>query len=184
MPSTLAAGTAPVPITVPTFGVHPPGTWEPTDRGVPASFWNEFLNQDRDTSAQHFGILTIRNCGGWMPAGTNKAPPSSFARIGMYLLSRFALLFNGSPEARQRRQWALVTVRGTMLVLSNVHPDERPEDPAAFPDAVTGGMTQDQAEELVHRANSRRLARGDVREWCVAVVRADRVPHDTEGGDA
>lgn len=115
----------------------------------------------------------------WKPKSARDVPPSCTDRLGMFLSAQFAMLLNQSMYSRKRR-WALVTTRGTVLIVSGI--TDRPINPSDFPSCVQGGLSFEVAEQLAIEANTPRFELSRVpREWTVAVRRADSVT-DAEGG--
>ena len=115
----------------------------------------------------------------WKPKSARDVPPSMTDRMGMFLSAQFAMLLNQSMYSRKRR-WALVTTRGTVLIVSGI--TDRPINPSDFPSCVQGGLSFEVAEQLAIEANAPRFELSRVpREWTVAVRRADSVT-DAEGG--
>lgn len=125
--------------------------------------------------ATHFGVVTIQNMD-WAPESAHDLPPSVADGLGMEVSSQFVMMFNQSATARQRRRWAMLTNRGTVLILTGVKPDERPIHSADFHASVQGGMTFHEAESTANKANEARYALARIpRQWTIAVRRADCV---------
>lgn len=115
----------------------------------------------------------------WKPKSARDVPPSMTDRMGMFLSAQFAMLLNQSMYSRKRR-WALVTTRGTTLIISGI--TDRPINPSDFPSCVQGGLSFEVAEQLAIEANTPRFELSRIpREWTIAVRRADSVT-DAEGG--
>jgi hypothetical protein len=129
-----------------------------------------------------FGVLTIDNQD-WSPRRFDDIPPSLTQGLGMELSAHFALIYNQSSMAVNKRRWALVTTRGTVLVLCGLQLADRPSNPAAFPAGfVQGGLTYDEAERFALEANEPRWQLSRIpRQWTIALRRADTVEKD---GDA
>lgn len=133
------------------------------------------------------GVVTIKNSE-WRPRKVVDIPHSITQGMGMSLSAHFALVYNQSDTARTQRRWAVVTSRGTVLILSGIPDADRPTNPAAFPPCVQSGLSYDQAELAAGEANALRFKFAAVpREWSIALRRADcvdDVSYGLEGGDA
>lgn len=126
------------------------------------------------------GVVTIVN-DSWMPVSSRSVPPSLCNRLGMYLASRWCLLFNESADARKKNHWALPTCKGNAIVLAGILPGDRPLNPSDFPECVIGGLPLDVAYQLSTGANLSRCGSGIPKLWSVAVRRIDSITDDSEG---
>lgn len=133
------------------------------------------------------GLVTIKN-DNWIPQSETDLPHSMTQGLGMELSAHFAMVYNQSTMARNKRRWAVVTNRGTVLILTGIKLADRPTNPADFPSFVESGLTFNQAEQRAAEANAPRLALAIVpRDWAIAVRRADSVEVQrlaVEGGAA
>lgn len=120
------------------------------------------------------GVVTIANHGGWSPKNPSAVPPSVMDGMGMQVSAIFAMAYNQSEHSWQRGRWAVVTSRGTIVILTGIRAEERPLNPADFPPCVQDRLTYGQAEALALEANTPRHAGSIVpREWSIALRRAD-----------
>lgn len=131
------------------------------------------------------GTITVDNPT-WAPPKATSVPPSLTETLGMQLSATFAILFNQSAHARGKRRWAVVTSRGTVVILAGVKPEQRPANPADFPPCVTAGLTHREAEDFTREANEPRFALAHIpRQWTISLRRADCVDKpesEVEGG--
>jgi hypothetical protein len=126
------------------------------------------------------GVVTIKNSE-WRPKKVGDTPNSITQGLGMDLSASFALVYNQSHLAKSHGRWAVLTNRGTVLILTGIRGADRPLNPAGFPPCVQGGMTYDNAEHLALEANELRFKLAAVpREWAISLRRADSM----EGGVA
>jgi hypothetical protein len=126
------------------------------------------------------GVVTIKNSE-WRPKKVGDIPSSLTQGLGMELSAQFAMVYNQSQFARSYGRWAVVTNRGTVLILTGIRGADRPINPADFPPCVQGGMTYENSEALISEANEPRFKLAAVpREWAIAIRRADSM----EGGAA
>lgn len=121
------------------------------------------------------GLVTINNLD-WEPKSRLDVPPSPTMNLGMDIAAQFAIAYNQSDFARQKRRWCVVTNRGTCLILTGIPADQRPLNPCDFPPIVQQGLTFPEAEKAADEQNTERhrLARIP-RNWTVALRRADSV---------
>jgi hypothetical protein len=133
------------------------------------------------------GVVTIRNSE-WKPTKPAAIPKSMTQGLGISLSAHFAMIYNQSEMARIHRRWAVLTTRGTVMILANIPDAERPTNPAAFPPCVQSGMSSDAADLAAVEANGPRLQVAIIpRQWTIAVRLADCVddmPPTKEGGAA
>lgn len=124
------------------------------------------------------GLVTI-TVDKWEPKSRLDVPPSPTTSMGMELSAQFAIAFNQSEFARQRRRWCVVTNRGTCLMLTGIPAEHRPLNPCDFPPCVEQRLTYPEAELIAETQNTERhrLARIP-RNWTVALRRADSVQRD------
>jgi hypothetical protein len=132
------------------------------------------------------GLVTIKNSD-WRPSKPSAVPKSITQGMGMSLSAQFAIVYNQSELARMLRRWAVVTTRGTVLILADIPNTERPINPAEFPECVQVGLSSDEADLAASEENGSRLEVAIVpRRWTIAVRRADCVDATPmqEGGAA
>ena len=121
------------------------------------------------------GLVTIA-VDQWEPKSRLDVPPSPMNAMGMELAAQFAIAFNQSIFARQRRRWCVVTNRGTCLMLTGIPIDQRPLNPCDFPPCVQQGMTYPEAELIADEQNTERFKVARIpRNWTVSLRRADSV---------
>ncbi|WP_373653377.1 hypothetical protein [Schlesneria sp. DSM 10557] len=121
------------------------------------------------------GTLTIQNVS-WEPANSRDVPPSVTDELGMELAAQYVLLYNQSETSRNRRRWALLTNRGSVVILSGIALQDRPANPADFPKCVQGNLTFRTAEDTANAANKVRFALARIpRQWTISLRRADSV---------
>lgn len=132
-----------------------------------------------------FGVVTV-TVNDWKPKNARAVPPSLTDGLGMWTSAQWAMLFNASAVARHRKQWACVTTRGTVVVLSGIRLQDRPADVGTFPAVcVQGGLSFHAAEAMAIGANAPRIELARVpREWTIPVRLANSVEQETIGGDA
>lgn len=114
-----------------------------------------------------FGLLTIA-VSDWAPKTYRSTPPSICDGMSAAVSRAFAVAYNSSEHAAQRKRWCLVLHTGSTLILTNL--DQRPSDPSVFPSFIRRYHTQAEAEAVMQLENAERhrLARVP-REWCVVV---------------
>jgi hypothetical protein len=121
------------------------------------------------------GLVTIA-VDKWEPKSRLDVPPSPTTQMGMELAAQFAIAFNQSNFARQRRRWCVVTNRGTCLMLTGIPIDQRPLNPCDFPPCVQQGMTYPDVELIADEQNTERFKVARIpRNWTVSLRRADSV---------
>ncbi|WP_373650571.1 hypothetical protein [Schlesneria sp. DSM 10557] len=121
------------------------------------------------------GTVTIQNVS-WEPANSRDVPPSVTDELGMELAGQYVLLYNQSDISRRKRRWAVLTNRGSVVILSGISPQDRPADPADFPPCVQAGLTFRVAEDAANRANKTRYDLARIpRQWTISLRRADSV---------
>ncbi len=128
-------------------------------------------------------VVTIANAE-WRPTKPEAIPKSITQGMGMSLSAHYAMVYNQSDLARQLRRWAVVTTRGTVLILSGIPEAQRPTNPADFPPCVQAGLTYGRAESIAVESNGPRFAIAAVpREWTISLRRADCVDdmHPADG---
>ena len=122
-----------------------------------------------------FGIVTI-SVDAWRPKNARAVPPSLTDGLGMWLSSRYAMLFNASPIARHRGHWACVTTRSGIVVLSGIRLQDRPVDVSTFPPCVQSGLTFHEAEQMAISMNAPRIELSRVpRLWTIGVRMANTI---------
>lgn len=127
---------------------------------------HEALHDDR-TGSGDFGVITVR-VENWAPKNARSCPPSLTDGMSAELSIQFALAYNASEHAAQRKRWALVTHSGTILILTGL--EDRPSDPAAFPGSVVRVHTLAEANRVMELENGERHRHAKIpREWCIAV---------------
>ena len=116
-----------------------------------------------------WGLVTL-NVTNWHPNGPGSCPPSLTNGFSFEVSRQFAIAYNKSLQSRQRHRWAVVMTNSTILFLSNINHEDRPEDPAGFPPCVKVGFTQREAEETMISENRERHRVAHVpRSWTVAL---------------
>lgn len=145
----------------------------PTLAGVPTS--PATPDQPRD-----WGLVTIQVVD-FKPRGLRSQPPSVTDSCGTDVALMFAIAFNQSHLAKQRRRWALVGSTGSVLTITDVDAETRPTDPTAFPPIVVSGLTMIEAIELAEAANRPRLEHAVIpRLWTIAVMPLARAESDQD----
>lgn len=131
-----------------------------------------------DWKSRHdWGVITFDNSGGWKPKSERSVPPSICDQMGRQIASIFAIAFNQAAHAIAKNRWAVVTARGTVIILSGIPLTDRPLNPAALPKCAQSGLTFEQAEQAVNEANRERFRLATIpREWSVTVSPADLLP--------
>lgn len=100
------------------------------------------------------GVVTVQNHVSWSSKSVCAVPPSVMKRMGMHAASIFAIAFNQSEYARYKPRWALVTNRGSVLVLTGVPSAGSPLNPADFSPCVDES-SQTAGEEQPANENAR-----------------------------
>ena len=114
-----------------------------------------------------WGVVTV-SIVDFEPKSVTSVPPSMTDSAGPHVSAMFAHCLNRSEFYRSRRRWALLTGSGSVLTVNVV--DDRPNDPAAFPDCVQGDLTMKAANELAIELNRPRLKLARIpREWSIPV---------------
>lgn len=159
--------------------VSPPGGFPPE------SDVEELLRRPRRRKPGG-GVVTVANHVEWSPTKPSDIPPSAVRLRGMEKAADFAIAYNESAHAIRNSRWAVVTNRGTVLVLTGIRIEERPINPADFPPCVLACPTIGQAADCAADANAARLAMAIVpRQWSVSLRRADCISQQaTKGGGA
>lgn len=127
------------------------------------------------------GLVTVI-VDNWTPKSARSVPPSVTDHLTMWLSTQWAILFNQSAFARRKKRWAVVTARGTVIVLCNIQLRDRPVNPADMPNCCITDLTFDTADRLAIAANTPRVEHSRVpRQWTVCIRRADSVNVETDG---
>lgn len=123
-----------------------------------------------DDGPRTWGLVTIEVID-FTPSGLKSRPPSITDGIAGHQVSQiFAIAFNRSDFARNKRRWALVNDVGTVVMLNSITDDERPLAPNAFPPFVKSGLTMHEAVNQANELNAPRLKLARVpRQWSIPV---------------
>src|SRR5262249_4884962 len=129
------------------------------------------------TDPRHFAILTVANdAPDWRPESENSPPPAVQLRgVDVKLQAGFVMSLNGSEWAARKRRVAILLAAGGVVILNNVHPNDRPADPRDYPAGSENGMTKDEAAALAAEQNRERLKVARVpRHWSIAIRHVGR----------
>ena len=128
------------------------------------------------------GLVEIIN-DKWEPKNSRDLPPSPTQGMGMELSAQFCIAFNQSGFARQRRRWAVLTNRGTCLILTGIPAEQRPLNPCDFPPCVQQRLAYPEVEAIAEQRNADRYKLARIpRNWTVALRRADQAEDTPVGG--
>lgn len=117
-----------------------------------------------------FATLVIKCDPSYRPKSVKSVPSSKWlADSPLELKAGYGILFNGSEVAKLKGQWLCLATNGSLILL-DVPPEDRPEDPSAFPPGAVTGLSfesavQAQAEENADRLNLARVPRN----WTIAL---------------
>ena len=127
------------------------------------------------------GLVTLDNID-WTPAKVTDVPPSPTKGMGLEVSAQFALAFNQSARSRSKNRWAVVSTRGTVLILCGVTLADRPLNPSDFPPCVERNLSFHEAESRALEANRERFRIARIpRQWTVSLFRPDSVEAGRNG---
>jgi len=131
-----------------------------------------------------YGVVEFENGTGWVPKKIDSTPPSVTCGMGTIVSVQLALAYNASEHAAAKGRWMLVTGNGETLILCGIKGDDRPSDPAAFPECIRAGLTRHESDDIRSQENELRFKLARVpRSWTVAVRPTD-LSGTREGGEA
>lgn len=112
--------------------------------------------------------VTIPNEAAFRPKSPETTIPASVTNMPIGDLGRLAISLNAGTWAAAKRVWAAITENGSLVLLPCL-PEQRPEDPAAFP-VGTRILEKNEAIVEAYNENRARLAVALIpREWTIPI---------------